>query len=197
MGWTPENAIGRKLTINEGEATVIGVVKDFHNNSLQHDISPCVILNWNYFQDQAFVKVSNINPQVLESIEQSWKNSFTKSIYNYEFVDDSIAREYFVETLSFNGFTLFSIIAIVIGSLGLIGLMTFITTQRTKEVGIRKVLGATVSELVLFFSKEFTVLIGIAFCLALPRAGPLPRSTIADFALMSAPRDSNKLIASS
>ncbi|OOG72984.1 ABC transporter permease [Algoriphagus sp. A40] len=181
MGWTPENAIGRKLTINEGEATVIGVVKDFHNNSLQHDISPCVILNWNYFQDQAFVKVSNINPQVLESIEQSWKNSFTKSIYNYEFIDDSIAREYFVETLSFKGFTLFSIIAIVIGSLGLIGLMTFITTQRTKEVGIRKVLGATVSELVLFFLKEFTVLIGIAFLLALPFAYFLMQHWLEDF----------------
>jgi ABC-type antimicrobial peptide transport system permease subunit len=182
LGWTPEDAVGRKLTINEGEATVIGVVKDFHNNSLQHDISPCIILNWSYFQDQAFVRISNINPQVLESLEQSWKTSFTKSVYKYEFVDDSIAREYFVETLSFKGFTLFSIIAVIIGSLGLIGLMTFITTQRTKEVGIRKVLGATVAELVLFFSKEFTVLIGIAFLLALPFAYFLMQYWLEDFA---------------
>lgn len=71
LGWTPEDAIGRKLTINEGEATVIGVAKDYHNNSLQHNISPCIIVNWDYFQDQAFVKISNINPQVLQSIEKS------------------------------------------------------------------------------------------------------------------------------
>jgi ABC-type antimicrobial peptide transport system permease subunit len=145
FGWTPEEAIGRKLTINEGEATVIGVARDFHNISLQHDISPCIIINWEYFKDQAFVKLSKINPEVIQSLEKSWKDTFTTAVFKYEFVDDSIAREYFVETLSFKGFTLFSIIAIIIGSLGLIGLMTFITTQRTKEVGIRKVLGASVT----------------------------------------------------
>lgn len=181
LGRTPEDAVGRKLSINEGEATVIGVVKDFHNNSLQYDISPCLILNWNYFQDQAFVKVSNINPQVLQSIEKSWKDSFTTSVFKYEFIDESMAREYFVESLSFKGFTLFSIIAIVIGSLGLIGLMTFVTTQRTKEVGIRKVLGATVTEIVLFFSKEFTFLIGIAFVLAMPLAYYLMQHWLEDF----------------
>lgn len=181
LGWTPEDAIGRKITINEGEATVIGVAKDYHNNSLQHDISPCIIVNWDYFQDQAFIKISDLNPQVLQSIEKSWKDSFTTSEFKYEFVDESIAREYFVEALSFKGFTLFSIIAIVIGSLGLIGLMTFITTQRTKEVGIRKVLGATVTEIVLFFSKEFTLLIGIAFVLAMPFAYFLMHYWLEDF----------------
>ncbi|MCL6258316.1 ABC transporter permease [Aquiflexum sp. TKW24L] len=181
LGWTPEDAIGRKITINEGEATVIGVAKDYHNNSLQHDISPCIIVNWDYFQDQAFIKISDLNPQVLQSIEKSWKDSFTTSEFKYEFVDESIAREYFVEALSFKGFTLFSIIAIVIGSLGLIGLMTFITTQRTKEVGIRKVLGATVTEIVLFFSKEFTLLIGIAFVLAMPFAYFLMQHWLEDF----------------
>lgn len=181
FGWTPEEAIGRKLTINEGEATVIGVARDFHNISLQHDISPCIIINWEYFKDQAFVKLSKINPEVIQSLEKSWKDTFTTAVFKYEFVDDSIAREYFVETLSYKGFTLFSIIAIIIGSLGLIGLMTFITTQRTKEVGIRKVLGASVTEIVLFFSKEFTVLIGIAFAVALPIAYFLMQHWLEDF----------------
>ena len=169
LGWTPEEAIGRKLIINEGEATIIGVTRDYHNNSLQNDITPCVILNWNYLE-QAFVNVKNIHPDVLQSIEKTWKETFTTAVFQYDFVDDSIAKEYFVETLSFKGFTIFSVIVIIIGCLGLIGLMTFITASRTKEVGIRKVLGASVAEIVLFFSKEFVILLIVAFAIAVPLA---------------------------
>ncbi|WP_100630037.1 ABC transporter permease [Algoriphagus formosus] len=166
--WTPEEAIGRKIITNEGEATIIGVMKDFHNNSLQNEISACILINWEYFKDKAFIKLSNLDSDAIRDIEESWKKAFSGSVFSYEFVDDSIHNEYFVETLIFNGFTLFSIVAILIGSLGLIGLMTFLTTQRTKEVGIRKVFGASVSEIIHFFSKEFTFLIGVAFLLALP-----------------------------
>ncbi|WP_297337654.1 ABC transporter permease [Algoriphagus sp.] len=165
FGWTPQEAVGRKIITNEGEATIIGVMKDFHNNSLQNEISPCILINWEYFKDQAFIKLGELDS---EQIEDAWKKTFTGAVFSYEFVDDSIQKEYFVELLMFKGFTLLSALAIVIGTLGLIGLMTFLTTQRTKEVGIRKVFGATSSEIILFFSKEFTVLIGIAFLLAIP-----------------------------
>jgi len=168
LNWTAEEAIGRKLVINEGEGTIIGVTRDFHNNSLQNDISPCIIINWTYFLNLAFVRIKNVNPIVMQSIEKSWKETFPASIYKYEFIDDSIANEYFIETISFKGFTLFSFIVIVIGCMGLIGLMTFITSRRTKEVGIRKVLGASVSEIILFFSKEFILLLLLAFIIALP-----------------------------
>jgi ABC-type antimicrobial peptide transport system permease subunit len=170
LGWTPEEAIGRKLVINEGEATIIGVTRDYHNSSLQNVITPCILLNWNYFQDQAFVRIKNIRPEVLQSLEEAWKSTFTTSVFKYEFIDDAMANEYFVETLSFKGFTLLSIIVIFIGCLGLIGLMTFLTSRRTKEVGIRKVLGASVPEIIIFFSKEFVVLIVTAFVIALPFA---------------------------
>lgn len=168
FGWTPEEAIGRKIITNEGEATIIGVMKDFHNNSLQNEISACILINWEYFKDKAFIKLNKVDSQSIQDIKDMWEKSFTGSVFSYEFVDDSISNEYFVETLIFNGFTIFSIVAILIGILGLVGLMTFLTTQRTKEVGIRKVFGASVSEIILFFSKEFTVLIGLAFLLALP-----------------------------
>lgn len=170
LGWTPEEAIGKRLAINEGEATIVGVVRDFHNTSLQHEITPCVLLNWNHYQNQAFIHLSRVKPEVLESIEKSWGQTFTSSIFQYEFVDDSIAKEYFVETLSFKGFTVFSIIVALIGGLGLFGLMTFITSRKTKEVGIRKILGASASEIILLFSKEFVSLIGVAFLIAVPLA---------------------------
>jgi putative ABC transport system permease protein len=60
LGWTAEEAIGKRLAINEGEATIVGVVRDFHNNSLQHEITPCVFLNWNHYQDRAFVHLANV-----------------------------------------------------------------------------------------------------------------------------------------
>jgi putative ABC transport system permease protein len=120
-------------------------------------------------------------PEVLQSIEQLWKQSFTTSIFQYEFVDDSIAKEYFVETLSFKGFTVFSIIVALIGCLGLFGLMTFITSRKTKEVGIRKILGASAAEIILFFSKEFMLLILIAFVIATPVAFVLMRLWLEGF----------------
>jgi len=181
LGWTAEEAIGKRLAINEGEATIVGVVRDFHNNSLQHEITPCVLLNWNHFQNLAFVHLANVKPEVLQSIEQMWKQSFTTSIFQYEFVDDSIAKEYFVETLSFKGFTVFSIIVALIGCLGLFGLMTFITSRKTKEVGIRKILGASAAEIILFFSKEFMLLILIAFLIATPVAFVLMRLWLEGF----------------
>ncbi|MCZ8214813.1 MAG: ABC transporter permease, partial [Cyclobacteriaceae bacterium] len=170
LGWTPEEAIGKRLTINEGEATIVGVVRDFHNTSLQHEITPCILLNWNHYQNQAFIHLSSVKPEVLQSIEKSWSQTFTSSIFHYEFIDDSIAKEYFVETLSFKGFTIFSIIVAVIGCLGLFGLMTFVTSRKTKEVGIRKILGASASEIILLFSKDFVLLIGLAFLIATPLA---------------------------
>lgn len=168
FGWKPEEAIGRTIAINEGEATIIGIVKDFHNNSLQLKITPCLIVNWRYFLDKAFIKTANINPEVLSGIEQSWKSTFPGMVFSYDFLDDSIAREYAVETLVFKGITAFTVIIFIISSLGLTGMMTFIVSKKTKEVGIRKVLGATVSQILLLFSKEFVILISIAFLVAAP-----------------------------
>ncbi len=181
LGWTPEEAIGKRLAINEGEATIVGVVRDFHNTSLQNEITPCVLLNWNHYQNHAFVHLAKVKPEVLQSIEKLWKETFTTSIFQYEFVDDSIANEYFVETLSFKGFTLFSIIVALIGCLGLFGLMTFVTSRKTKEVGIRKILGASTSEIIVFFSKEFVLLILVAFLIAAPLAFVLMRLWLEGF----------------
>ncbi|PKA96850.1 ABC-type lipoprotein release transport system permease subunit [Flavobacteriaceae bacterium MAR_2009_75] len=165
-GWNPQEAIGKKIQINEGQATIVGVVKDYHNNSLQNKISPCIIMNWTYFQNQAFVKIDN--SESLEYVKDQWENTFTSSLFNYSFLDDSIKKEYIIERLIFNGFTVLSFLAICIGCLGLFGLMSFIISSKKKEIGIRKVLGASIVQVVTFFTKEFVGLVVLAFVIASP-----------------------------
>lgn len=184
MGWTSEDAIGRKLVVNEGEGTIVGVLKDFHNNSLQEEIDPCVMYNWIYFQDWAFIKIQSrygFSPP-LASIEKVWKEFSPEGVYSYSFLDDVMAINYANEQMIFNGFTLFSVLAIFIGCLGLFGLMSFLAIRKTKEVGIRKVLGASVAQIVTLFSKEFAWLVSIAFCLASPLAYYVMEQWLNDFA---------------
>jgi putative ABC transport system permease protein len=172
MGWEPEESLGKVLSINGFDATVVGVVKDFHNTTLQDEITPCAFMNWEYIHDEAFIK---IHPKgdpatTLALIEKTWKEFSPDRVYNFAFLDELMAKNYAVESLVFKGFTVFSMLAILIGCLGLFGLMSFITLKKTKEVGIRKVLGASVAQIVTLFSKEFVVLIAIAFCIASPLA---------------------------
>jgi len=170
FGWDPEQAIGKKIQINEGQATIVGVVKDFHNNSLQHKISPCIILNWAFFTNKVFIKLSSGNLENLSIIEKVWKEVFKNSVYHYSFLNDSMSKEYEVEKLVFSGFRIFAIIAILIACLGLFGLMSFLMARKRKEISIRKVLGATLIENLSLFTKEYTILVLIAFVISAPVA---------------------------
>ncbi len=172
LGWTPEEAIGQQLTINEGSATIIGVVKDFHNNSLQDDITPCILINWSYFLERANIKLDQHADlsQTLPFIEHSWKETYPEGIYNFTFLEAALAKNYALQQFVFNGFKIFSMLAIVIGCLGLYGLISFVTIRRTKEVGIRKVLGASVSQVVAMFSRESIALVLMSFLVAAPVA---------------------------
>ncbi|MBA4056285.1 MAG: hypothetical protein C0490_16340, partial [Marivirga sp.] len=170
FNWTPEEAIGRKVIINEGESTIVGVVRDFHNNSLKDEISPCFLLNSTAWLDRSNIKLHNDRnlSEVLPFIEATWKEIYPEGIYNYTFLDEVLAKNYALEQLIFSGFTTFSVLTIVIGCLGLYGLLSFVTIRKTKEVGIRKVLGASVSQIVSMFGKEFVVLVFVAFVFAAP-----------------------------
>ncbi|MEJ1239505.1 ABC transporter permease [Chryseolinea sp. T2] len=171
MGWTPEDAIGRRLVINEGEATVVGVVQDFHNNTLREEITPCILINWAAFQNEGFVKLNTTAIQtsgVLAGIEKVWHELYPDAVYKYAFLTDAMQRKYTMENIILNGFSLFSILSVLIGAMGLLGMISFMTARKTKEVGIRKVLGASVEQIVVLFSKEFVVLVGVAFLIASP-----------------------------
>lgn len=170
IGWTPEQAIGQKLVISEGEATIVGVVKDFHNNSFNDEITPCVFLNSWQWLDRSNIKLQGQEnlAATLSYIEATWKENYPEGIYNFTFLDDVLAKNYALEYLVLQGFIVCSILSIIIGCLGLYGLLSFVTGKKTKEVSIRKVLGASVTQIVTLFGKEFILLVFVAFLLSAP-----------------------------
>ncbi len=168
LNLTPEEAIGKDIIINEGQATIIGVIEDFHNHSLQNDYTPVVLMNWEAWMWKAFVKIPSFATMI--EIEEAWKEVFPASIFDYGFFDDAIKHEYVIEQLIFASFKIFSILVIIIGCLGLFGLISFLTLQKIKEVGIRKVLGASMIQILALFTKEYSRLITLAFLIATPVA---------------------------
>ncbi|WP_224998678.1 ABC transporter permease [Cesiribacter sp. SM1] len=166
----PEKAIGRTVS-NFGRAlTIVGVVKDFHSQSLRQAIGPVLMER----RDQmrfAGIKLHMADLRsTLGQIEQQWKQTFPESVFEFTFLEEDIANFYREEVKMYTLFRIFSGIALFISCLGLYGLVSFMAVQRTKEIGIRKVLGASVTNIVLLFTKEFFVLIFIAFSIAAPLA---------------------------
>lgn len=170
----PEESIGVKIAINEGEALIVGVVQDFHNNSLQENLSPCVFFYWGTgFLDQASVLLSNNlereqNLASMEIIKKSWKEVYQDEIYKSEFLADKLQQNYILENLIFKASQIASAIAIFIACLGLYGLTSLVALQRKKEMGIRKVLGASIHHLLQLLSWDFIKLILMAILIATP-----------------------------
>ncbi|GAB3336169.1 ABC transporter permease [Larkinella ripae] len=165
------DAIGKRLRLAGGPALIRGVVRDFQSESKHGKIRACAL----FYESRAFRQTSvKLRPQnvreTLATIEKDWTELNPDYLFTYEFVDEHIAKLYTQEEKMYNAFRLFSGIAIVIGGLGLFGLVSLMAVQRTKEVGIRKVLGASVESIVVLFSKEFVWLMLIAFVVAAPVA---------------------------
>ncbi|MEJ0057920.1 MAG: FtsX-like permease family protein [Bacteroidota bacterium] len=184
LGWTPGEAIGQHLIINEGEATIVGVIKDFHSNSLKKEIGPCILLNSSMWLERSNIKLGQNSDlsKTLPFIEKTWKELYPGGFYRSVFLDDIIARNYIIEQFVFKGFTLFSLLTITIGCLGLYGLLSYVTIRKRKEVGIRKVLGASVVQIAGMFSKEFARLLLLTFFIATPVAYYLMGQWLQDFA---------------
>jgi ABC-type antimicrobial peptide transport system permease subunit len=181
MGWTPEEALGRRLTINEGEGTIVGVVEDYQNNSLKKELASTVLLNWKAIQARAYVKFTHQTPETLPAIEKIWKEFAPQAVFSHVLVSEAIDRQYALEHLVFNGFTVFSCLAILIGCLGLFGLASFMAIRRAKEIGIRKVLGASLTHVLSQFSREFVLMVIIGFVLAAPVAYMLMERWLSEF----------------
>jgi cell division protein FtsX len=167
----PEKAVGKQLYINGSPVFVAGVVKDFQSESRYKERRPCIL---EYNERGFFVASVRIRPSNMRStiagIDKIWSALFTENQFEYEFLDDRIASMYKQEQKLYTAFKLFSSLAILIGCLGLYGLVAFAAAQRRREVGIRKVLGASLWDIVGLFSKEFIVLIFVSFCIAAPVA---------------------------
>jgi putative ABC transport system permease protein len=169
----PAAIIGKRIDFWDGALTgpVTGVIEDFHGTSLAKEMKPTVLgTNKNSFQ-LANIKLRSADArQTLAEMEKLWARYFPNNLYEYQFLDDKIAAFYRQENQVSQLYKAFAAIAIFISCLGLFGLVSFMAVHRTKEVGIRKVLGASVGNILYLFSKEFTFLILIAFFIAAPIA---------------------------
>lgn len=181
---SPEEALGKKISFQGGSvsAPIAGVVKDFHDYSFHSDINPVCITSYSQNYNDYAVKINMKNIRtVLPALEKNWNSAHPGKIYEYQFLDDSLAELYETEETMLKLVRAFSLIAILIGSIGLYGLVSFMAAQKTKEIGIRKVLGSSVGEILWIFGKEFSILILTAFAVAGPVAGLLMNSWLQDF----------------
>ena len=179
-----DELIGKNLSTNGGtmNGTIVGVVKDFHDQSFHEDINAVFITNFSDIYSAYAVKINlNSIKQVLPSLEGAWSKMHPNEIYEYNFLAEDIAEFYERETLMLKLIQAFSLIAIFIGCLGLYGLVSFMAAQKTKEIGIRKTLGATVSHILWIFGKEFFRLIVVAFLIGAPIAWWVMNGWLQDF----------------
>lgn len=161
--------IGEKVNLNGRKGEIVGVVEDFHFTSLHRKITPLVLFIEPRQFHQMFIRISPDNLQgTLTAIEDQWKEIVPNRPFVFNFLDDEYDALYRNEMRLGNVFTTFAILAILIACLGLFGLVSFAVQQRTKEIGIRKVMGASVKSLFFLVSKDFSKLVLLAFVIAAP-----------------------------
>ncbi|NSL86322.1 FtsX-like permease family protein [Chitinophaga sp. Mgbs1] len=179
---SPEEAIGRQITYDVNKVMIVGVVKDFYDRSFHEAISSVMITNQaDQYTDYA-VKINMKNlVKVVPELEKKWSDMYPEQLFEYQFLDESIAEFYDTESTMLKFIMTCSFIAIFIGCLGLYGLVSYMVAQKTKEIGIRKVLGSSISGILWIFGKEFAQLILIAFLLAAPLAWWLMHTWLQDF----------------
>lgn len=171
-----EDALDNFIIMNEQKFPIVGVVKDFHTKSLHDAIDPVMmaneVKNFNCFNIK-FASAHQTGDQLkagIEKIENAWKKIYPDAPFQHQFLDETIKNFYQTEQRTSKLASTAMILAIFISCLGLFGLASFTATQRTKEIGIRKVLGASVQQIVMLLSKDFIVLVILAFIISLPVA---------------------------
>lgn len=168
LGWTPKEAIGKKV-VKGREGVVKAVVKDFHFRSFHETINPLAIFLDRRLLGNLLIKInSNNTTATISSIEKVWKQRIQDRPFEYSFLDEKYNSLYNTEVRTAVVFTTFSSLAIVLASLGLFALTAFAIVQRAKEIAIRKILGATVFDILSLVSKDLMVLIIISFTIAIP-----------------------------
>jgi ABC-type antimicrobial peptide transport system permease subunit len=167
----PEDILNKDISMWDDmlKGPIVGVMKDFSNRSFRHDLAPLIVTTNVTMYRQAGIKLATTNiSSTLQSVKRVWEQTFPGYVYEYRFLDDKVESFYKQENQLAQLYKIFAAIAIFLSCLGLYGLASFMAVQRIKEVGIRKVLGATAGNIVYLFSKEFVILISIAFIIATP-----------------------------
>ena len=186
LGWTPEEAIGKSFNLSD-EGEIIGVTEDFHISSLHEEIEAVVLQlsqSSSWYTDGAIL--AKLEPgqirQVMDTIEEEVKRFSAHAPFNYEFLDERFDAMYRTERRLGNIVALFTGIAIIIACFGLYGLAAFSAEKRIKEIGIRKVLGATVPNIISLLSKDFLKLVLLGFVISVPIAWYFMNRWLQDFA---------------
>jgi putative ABC transport system permease protein len=175
--------LGKELIPGDNKGIIVGVVKDFNVRSLLEPIEPSVILENKFLQQNIAIKLSgNQSLGALEAIQKEYLRTFPGQVFSYHFMDDEIAQLYKTQSLHQKLIWMGAFIAIFISSLGLLGLISIITLHRTKEIGIRKVLGASVAQVGVLVSKDFIVIVLMAMFISSPLAWWLMHKWLQGFA---------------
>ena len=170
----PEQVIGHQLTagdFSDHTGTIIGVVKDFNIVPLTSELAPALITAAPTYFENAAIKITNFHQhETLNLIQQQWQKTYPQNAFEYNFLDEQLADFYQKEETIGKLIIAGTVVAILISCLGLVGLISLMTVQRTKEIGIRKVLGATISSIVALLASDFIKLIALAVLISTPFA---------------------------
>jgi putative ABC transport system permease protein len=177
MGW--QSGIGKEIDAWGHKGKVVGVVKNFYYRSLHNLVEPLVMI---YNDKPTNITTVNMSPQNLTILKNIYKQYFPAIPIDYSFFDEIISLQYQKDRITMSLFNYFTMLAIFISCLGLYGLVSLIAIHRTKEIGIRKVLGASLSNLLLVLSKDFVKLVFVALIIALPVAGILMHKWLQSYA---------------
>ena len=182
IGWTPEKSINRTITRGV-TGPVVGVIKDFNFQSLHQPIGPMILFLGRDFSRDFMLRINGNNMQLtLANLEATWKQRIADRPFTYTFLDDNYNKLYIADQRTSLLFSIAAALAIVLACLGLFGLAAFTTIQRTKEIGIRRILGADISSITLLIAKNFLQLIGVAILIAVPLAWWAGNHWLQDFA---------------
>lgn len=177
-----EEALNTQIRNGGDTVTVIGILSDYHYQGLQKAIEPLIVLLRPNVRGFYSVKITSGTRQTIAAIEKTWNQYFPEDPFNYFFLDESFGQQYKSDIRFGKVFGLFATLAILIACFGLLGLSAYNVLQRTKEIGIRKVLGASVQHLIFLLSKEFLFLLSISLVIAIPLTWWVMNNWLQDFA---------------
>ncbi len=178
----PERVVGTHIRIGNNPILIAGVVRDFHMVSFREDIPPVLIQKDPKSYSICALRLEPGNPKAaLKNVESTWNSLFPTGFYEYRFLDEQIAGFYSDENMMMQLVNLFAGIAILISSIGLFGLTAFMIVRKTKEIGIRKIMGASLPGILWLFGKEYAKLIVLAFLVAAPLGWWVMHQWLADF----------------
>ena len=182
LGWTPEQAIGKQIS-KYYDGTIVGVLKDFNFKSFHEQIGPLLIFLDHDQTNDLFIRVSGSNTAaVIAGLKATWNQRVSGKPFEYKFLDDEFDALYRTEQRTAGMFAIFSGLTIILACLGLFAVTAYTVVQRTKEIGIRKVLGATYTNIILLICKDFLKLVVIAAIIASPIAWYMAQHWLQSFA---------------